>query len=83
MGSVAGEKITRAIEAAADHDLPLVVVSASGGARMMESGYSLMQMAKTAAAHHPPLPHTAQRKIEMKRSVYKCRRCGLETLQTG
>jgi acetyl-CoA carboxylase carboxyl transferase subunit beta len=50
MGSVVGEKITRAIEAAAENDLPLVIVSASGGARMMESGYSLMQMAKTSAA---------------------------------
>jgi acetyl-CoA carboxylase carboxyl transferase subunit beta len=50
MGSVIGEKITRAIEAAEDQDLPLVVFSASGGARMMESGYSLMQMAKTSAA---------------------------------
>ena len=50
MGSVIGEKITRAIEAAGEHNLPLVIVSASGGARMMESGYSLMQMAKTAAA---------------------------------
>lgn len=50
MGSVIGEKITRAIEVAADGDLPLVIVSASGGARMMESGYSLMQMAKTSAA---------------------------------
>ena len=50
MGSVIGEKITRAIEAATDHDLPLVIISASGGARMMESGYSLMQMAKTSAA---------------------------------
>jgi acetyl-CoA carboxylase carboxyl transferase subunit beta len=50
MGSVVGEKITRAIEEAAEHDLPLIVVSASGGARMMESGLSLMQMAKTSAA---------------------------------
>ncbi len=50
MGSVVGEKISRAIEAAADADLPLVIVSASGGARMQESGFSLMQMAKTAAA---------------------------------
>jgi acetyl-CoA carboxylase carboxyl transferase subunit beta len=50
MGSVVGEKITRAIEVAGDRDLPLVIVSASGGARMMESGFSLMQMAKTAAA---------------------------------
>lgn len=50
MGSVVGEKITRAIETAEDADLPLIIVSASGGARMMESGYSLMQMAKTSAA---------------------------------
>ena len=50
MGSVVGEKITRAILLAADRDLPLVIVSTSGGARMMESGFSLMQMAKTAAA---------------------------------
>lgn len=50
MGSVIGEKITQAVERAADGDLPLIVVSASGGARMMESGYSLMQMAKTSAA---------------------------------
>jgi acetyl-CoA carboxylase carboxyl transferase subunit beta len=50
MGSVIGEKITRAIEAAGEHNLPLIVVSASGGARMMESGFSLMQMAKTSAA---------------------------------
>ncbi|MDY7108991.1 MAG: acetyl-CoA carboxylase, carboxyltransferase subunit beta [Planctomycetota bacterium] len=50
MGSVIGEKIARAIEVAEDRDLPLVIVSASGGARMMESGYSLLQMAKTSAA---------------------------------
>ncbi|MEE2908728.1 MAG: acetyl-CoA carboxylase, carboxyltransferase subunit beta [Planctomycetota bacterium] len=50
MGSVVGEKIVRAVEAASSEDLPLIVVSASGGARMMESGLSLMQMAKTSAA---------------------------------
>jgi acetyl-CoA carboxylase carboxyl transferase subunit beta len=50
MGSVIGEKLTRIIEHATDHDLPLVIVSCSGGARMMESGFSLMQMAKTSAA---------------------------------
>ena len=50
MGSVVGEKIHRAIMRAADQDLPLIIVSASGGARMMESGFSLMQMAKTAAS---------------------------------
>lgn len=50
MGSVVGEKITRAIERATDHNLPLVVVCCSGGARMQESGFSLMQMAKTSAA---------------------------------
>lgn len=50
MGSVVGEKITRAIEAAIDEKLPLLVVSCSGGARMQESTLSLMQMAKTSAA---------------------------------
>ncbi|MCZ6834568.1 MAG: acetyl-CoA carboxylase, carboxyltransferase subunit beta, partial [Planctomycetota bacterium] len=50
MGSVVGEKITRAIERASELDLPMIIVTASGGARMMESGYSLMQMAKTSAA---------------------------------
>ena len=50
MGSVVGEKIHRAIIRAADQDLPLIIVSASGGARMMESGLSLMQMAKTSAS---------------------------------
>ncbi len=50
MGSVVGEKVTCAIEYATDHGLPLVVVSCSGGARMQESGFSLMQMAKTSAA---------------------------------
>ena len=49
MGSVVGEKITLATEYAINHDLPLVIVSCSGGARMQESGYSLMQMAKTSA----------------------------------
>ncbi len=50
MGSVVGEKITRAIELATAEHLPLVIVSCSGGARMQESTASLMQMAKTSAA---------------------------------
>ena len=50
MGSVVGEVLTRTIEHATKHDLPLVIVSCSGGARMQESGLSLMQMAKTSAA---------------------------------
>ncbi len=50
MGSVAGEKITRAIERATEDDLPLAIVTASGGARMQEGMVSLMQMAKTSAA---------------------------------
>ena len=50
MGSVVGEKITRAAEIARERELPLVVVSASGGARMQEGVLSLMQMAKIAAA---------------------------------
>ncbi|MFD1886252.1 acetyl-CoA carboxylase, carboxyltransferase subunit beta [Paenibacillus wenxiniae] len=50
MGSVVGEKITRAIEAADERGLPLIMFSTSGGARMQESIISLMQMAKTSAA---------------------------------
>jgi len=50
MGSVVGEKITRAIETAASEKLPLLIISCSGGARMQESTLSLMQMAKTSAA---------------------------------
>ena len=50
MGVVVGEKITRAIERALDDRLPVVIVSCSGGARMMEGALSLMQMAKISAA---------------------------------
>ena len=47
MGSVVGEKITRAGEAALENRVPLIIVSASGGARMQEGTYSLMQLVKT------------------------------------
>ena len=50
MGVVVGEKITRAIERAIERRLPVVIVSCSGGARMMEGTLSLMQMAKISAA---------------------------------
>ena len=50
MGSVVGEKITRAIEAATDRKLPFIIFTASGGARMQEGVLSLMQMAKTSVA---------------------------------
>lgn len=50
MGSVVGERLTRLIELALEKRLPLIIVSASGGARMQESVLSLMQMAKTSAA---------------------------------
>ena len=50
MGAVVGEKVTLAIETAERERIPLVIVSASGGARMYEGMYSLLQMAKTAAA---------------------------------
>lgn len=60
MGSVVGEKISRAIDVCIEHKTPLMIISRSGGARMMESAFSLMQMAKTsaklsqlAAAHLP------------------------------
>ena len=50
MGTVMGEKITRAIERSIEHKAPLIVISASGGARMQEGAVSLMQMAKISAA---------------------------------
>ena len=49
MGSVVGEKISRAVDKAFKTKAPLVIISSSGGARMMEAAYSLMQMAKTSA----------------------------------
>lgn len=49
MGSVVGEKISRAIEYSLKHRIPFLMISKSGGARMMEAGFSLMQMAKTSA----------------------------------
>ncbi|MCB0712232.1 MAG: acetyl-CoA carboxylase carboxyltransferase subunit beta [Ignavibacteriae bacterium] len=59
MGSVVGEKITRAADRARKERIPLVVITASGGARMMESAISLMQMAKTSVA----LAQLAEEKI--------------------
>ena len=50
MGAVVGEMITRAVERATDSRTPLVIVSASGGARMMEGAISLMQLAKISSA---------------------------------
>lgn len=49
MGSVVGEKISRAIDHAREHRVPMMIISKSGGARMMEAAFSLMQMAKTSA----------------------------------
>ena len=49
MGSVVGEKIAKAIDFSLEHKEPLLIISKSGGARMMESAFSLMQMAKTSA----------------------------------
>ncbi len=57
MGAVVGEKLTRLIERATEKELPVVIISASGGARMQEGAFSLMQMAKTSAA----LAYHAQR----------------------
>ncbi len=60
MGSVVGEKVARAGRRALEREIPFLVVSASGGARMMEGIYSLMQMAKTSAVlgrlHEAGLP---------------------------
>ena len=49
MGSVVGEKISRSIDYSLENNVPLMIISKSGGARMMESAFSLMQMAKTSA----------------------------------
>ena len=61
MGSLVGEKIARAGRAALDYRIPLIVVSASGGARMQEGIYSLMQLAKTSSVlarlHTEGLPY--------------------------
>lgn len=59
MGSVVGEKVTRAIELAREKRIPLLIVSASGGARMHEGIFSLMQMAKTSIA----LAHLSEARI--------------------
>ncbi|MGB9892509.1 acetyl-CoA carboxylase carboxyltransferase subunit beta, partial [Thermodesulfovibrio yellowstonii] len=50
MGTVVGEKVTRAAERAVERQLPLIIISSSGGARMQEGMFSLMQMAKTSQA---------------------------------
>jgi acetyl-CoA carboxylase carboxyl transferase subunit beta len=49
MGSVVGEKIAKSIDYCIEHSIPFMIISKSGGARMMEAAYSLMQLAKTAA----------------------------------
>jgi len=59
MGSVVGEKLTRMIEAATEKNLPAVIVSTSGGARMYEGMCSLLQMAKTCGA----LAYHAKRRL--------------------
>ena len=59
MGSVVGEKLTHLIERATEKELPAIIISASGGARMQEGAFSLMQMAKTSAA----LAYHAQRRL--------------------
>ncbi|MBE0433073.1 acetyl-CoA carboxylase carboxyltransferase subunit beta [candidate division WOR-3 bacterium] len=61
MGSVVGEKVARAIRLACDKELPLIILSASGGARMQEGILSLMQLAKTSAElallHNKKIPY--------------------------
>lgn len=61
MGSVMGEKIARAVDYALHHKLPFLMISRSGGARMMEAGYSLMQMGKIsgklALMHEAGVPY--------------------------
>jgi len=79
MGAVVGEKVTRGVELAMDTRQPLIVVSCSGGARMMEGTISLMQLAKVSAAlarlDEAKLPYI----FDFDRSDY--RRCDGEFLQ--
>jgi acetyl-CoA carboxylase carboxyl transferase subunit beta len=60
LGSVEGEKIVRAVDRAIENECGVIIISASGGARMQESTYALLQMSKTSAAlnrlHHKGLP---------------------------
>ena len=79
MGVAVGEKITRGVEYAQKHKLPLIIFSASGGARMQEGILSLMQMAKTSAAierfsaagglyiavYHPPHHRRRHRQLRL------------------
>jgi acetyl-CoA carboxylase carboxyl transferase subunit beta len=51
MGSVLGERFVRGVQNAVEHKMPFICITASGGARMQEGLFSLMQMAKTTAAH--------------------------------
>ena len=71
MGSVVGEKIARAIDYSINKKIPLLIISKSGGARMMEAAISLMQLAKTSAK----LAQLAEAKIPyislMYRSYYR------------
>ena len=59
MGSVVGEKLTRLIERGTEKEMPVIIISTSGGARMYEGMFSLMQMAKTSAA----LAYHAQKRL--------------------
>ena len=59
MGSVVGEKIARAADYSLQHNIPFMIISKSGGARMMEAALSLMQLAKTSAK----LAQLAEQKI--------------------
>ena len=67
MGSVVGEKLTRLIEKATEKNLPLVIISTSGGARMYEGMFSLMQMAKTCGA----LAYHARARLPLHQCSYR------------
>ncbi len=81
MSTAVGEKITRAIEYAADKRLPLVIFSASGGARMQEGIFSLMQMAKTSAASNGFA--AKRRAVRQRADPPHHRRCDSQFCQPG
>jgi acetyl-CoA carboxylase carboxyl transferase beta subunit len=78
MGSVVGEKLTRLIERATEKELPVIIISTSGGARMYEGMFSLMQMAKTAAAlpttRNNACPTSACSRIRQRRASWPATR---------
>ena len=75
MGSVVGEKISRAIDYSYQNNIPILIISKSGGARMMEAGISLMQLAKGQYFKRPSRRGIAKVRSLVKKSIEHLRSC--------